>query len=254
MFFHGLAFSSILILTCCQLRAGEVSLTVSAAMSLKPVLEKLKVNYGKIDPGVTIVYNFGSSGSLQQQIVHGAPVDIFISAASRQMDELEAGEFILPGSRFVLAYNSVTLIAPAGSQNPTGFDGLSSPVIRTIAIGEPNSVPVGMYAMQIFEHLGLGAAVKSKLVFAKDVRQVLFYVESGNADAGIVYATDAAGSGSVRVVANAPDASHQMVEYAAAVLKTSAHPAGARAFLKYLRSPDAVALFKSAGFDTTAPR
>ena len=234
------------------LHADPVTLTVSAAISLKAPLETLEAEYETANPGVGIVFNFGSSGSLEQQVVNGAPVDVFISAAAKQMDELELGGFIIPESRFVLAGNTVVLVAPAGSKALAGFEGLASEGIKTIAIGEPKSVPAGMYAMEILESFRIAEDVKGKLVFAKDVRQVLTYVEGGNADAGIVYGSDAAGSKSARVVAVAPGSSHKKVEYPAAIVRASAHPAEAGAFLAFLRSKEASELFKSAGFVTTA--
>ncbi|MFA7344567.1 MAG: molybdate ABC transporter substrate-binding protein [Terrimicrobiaceae bacterium] len=235
-------------------RAEPVTLTVSAAASLKAPLESLKAEFEKAVPGVAVVYNFGSSGSLQQQIVNGASADVFISAAAKQMDELEKGGFIEPGSRFVLAGNTVVLVAPAGSGALGGFDGLTADAIKVIAIGEPKTVPAGMYAMEVLEHLGIAERVGDKLVFAKDVRQVMVYVESGNADAGFVYGSDAVGSKAVRLVASAPAASHKKVEYPAAVIRASAHAAQASAFLKFLRSPESSALFKAAGFDMNTVR
>jgi len=233
-----------------QLHAGQVTITVSAAASLKAPLETLKTGFEKVNPGIMVVFNFGSSGSLEQQIVNGAPVDIFISAAAKQMDSLEKAGLILPESRFVLLGNTMVLIAPAGTQTPAGFGDL--PTVRTIAIGEPKSVPAGMYAMEILSHFGLEEEVKDKLVNAKDVRQVLVYVESGNADAGIVYGSDAAGSKSARIVAVAPGGSHQNVEYPAAIVKSSRHAVESAAFLAFLRSREARALFKSAGFVPTS--
>lgn len=233
-----------------QLQADQVTITVSAAVSLKAPLETLKAGFEKANPGIEVLYNFGSSGSLEQQIINGAPVDIYISASTTQMDSLEKAGLILPESRFVLLGNTVVLIAPVGTQTPAGFGDL--PTARTIAIGEPKSVPAGMYAMEILTHFGLAEALKEKLVYAKDVRQVLVYVESGNADAGIVYGSDAAGSKSARIVAVAPEGSHQKVEYPAAIVKSSAHVAESARFLAFIRSGEAKALFKSAGFATTS--
>jgi molybdate transport system substrate-binding protein len=233
-----------------RVQAEPVLLTVSAAISLQVPLEALKADFEKANPGIGILLNFGSSGSLQQQIVNGAPVDIFISAAAKQMDELEKCGMIIPASRFVVVGNTVVLVAPAGSQAIAGFGDLAS--VRTLAIGEPKSVPAGMYAMEILEHLGLAEALKDKLVFAKDVRQVLVYVETGNADAGIVYASDAADSKAVRVATVAPEGSHQKVEYPAAVVKGAAHGLEAERFLNFLRSREASELFKSAGFVTAS--
>lgn len=234
-----------------RLQAEPVTILVSAASSLRPPLEALKAEFEKVHPDVAVVYNFGSSGSLQQQIVHGAPVDVYISAAAKQMDALEAAGLILSGSRFVLLGNTLVLIAPAGSQTVSDFGDLAS--VGTLAIGEPKSVPAGMYAMEVLKHFGQAEAVKDRMVFAKDVRQVLVYVEGGSADAGIVYGSDAVGLKSARVVAEAPAGSHQKIEYPAAIVTASTHAPESAAFLKFLRSPEASALFKSAGFVTTAP-
>lgn len=233
------------------LHSAPVTVTVSAAISLKNSLEVLKPEFEKANPGVSVVFNFGSSGSLQQQIVNGAPVDVFISAANKQMDDLEVAGLLVPGSRFVLVGNTLVLVAPAASKIPSGFEGLASPEIKKIAIGEPKSVPVGMYSAEVFDHFGLTETIKGKLVFGKDVRQVLVYVESGNVDAGVVYGSDAAGSKAVRVVAVAPAGSHQKVEYPAALMKATSHAAESTRFVAFLRSAPALALFKSAGFVTT---
>lgn len=234
------------------LHAEPVTLTVSAAISLKVPLETLKADFEKEHPGVGILFNFGSSGSLQQQIVNGAPVDVYISAAAKQMDDLEKSGLIVSESRNVVVENTVVLIGQAGSRTLAGFEGLASDDIKTIAIGEPKSVPAGMYAMEIFGHLGLVAAVRGKLVFAKDVRQVLTYVKSGNADAGIVYGSDVTGSTAVRPVAEAPPNSHTKVEYPAAIVRATAHATEAASFLDFLRSPRAAALFKTTGFATSS--
>lgn len=239
---------SFLLMTLLPLGAEPTTITVSAAVSLKAPLEILKTAFEKANPGIVVAYNFGASGSLERQIANGAPVDVFISAAAKQMDSLAKAGLILPESRFVLLGNTLALIAPAGTQAPTGFEDL--PSTRTIAIGEPKSVPAGMYAMEILDHLGLADAVRDRLVYAKDVRQVLIYVGSGNAEAGIVYGSDVAGSRDVRMVAAAPEGSHQKIEYPAAIVKASTHGRESARFLTFLRSGEASALFKSAGFVT----
>lgn len=238
----------LLIFLTLPLHAEPVTLTVSAAASLQPALESLQPVFEKARPDINLLFNFGASGSLQQQIINGAPVDIFISAAGKQMDQLEKAGLLLPGSRFVLVGNTIVLIAPANSRLPATFDDLRSKAIKKIAIGEPKSVPVGTYASEVLDQLDLTAAVKDKLVFAKDVRQVLGYVGTANADAGIVYGSDV--SPAVRVVATAPADSHGTVEYPAAIIKTTKHAPQAEAFLDFLRSPEGSALFNSLGFVT----
>lgn len=226
--------------------ADVVTLTISAAASLRRPLEKIQREFEKLHPSTRIVYNFGSSGALKQQVVNGAPVDIFISAAAAPMDELERIGLIDPASRFVMAGNTLVLIASPSEKDLSGFAGLAG--VRTIAIGEPKSVPAGAYAIEVFDHFDMSSSVRDKLVSAKDVRQVLVYVESGNAEAGIVYGSDALGSHSVRTVAVAPPDSHTKIEYPAAVIVASRHRAAGEEFLAFLRSPSAQSVFQAAGF------
>jgi molybdate transport system substrate-binding protein len=133
-----------------------------------------------------------------------------------------------------------------------GFSDLTKPAVKTIALGEASTVPAGMYAQQTLQHLGLFDAIKSKVVYAKDVRQVLTYVETGNADAGVVYRTDALVSSKVRIVAAAPDDSHQAIVYPVAVVKATQDEAAARAFEEFLAGSDARAIFEKFGFGAPA--
>ena len=229
-----------------DLHGESAVLTISAAASLRGPLESVAGEFEKSHPETKIVYNFGSSGSLKQQIVHGAPVDIFISAASRQMDELETAGFVDSASRFVLSGNTIVLIAPSRAKRIKGFEDLAS--AGRIAIGEPTSVPAGMYAMEVFRYFDLTSLLKNRLVFAKDVRQVLVYVQGGDADAGLIYGSDVHGVKDIEVVAVAPPDSHTKVEYPAAMVATSPKKAAASDFLKFLRSSAVKAVFQSAGF------
>lgn len=224
------------------------AITVSAAMSLKPVMESVKELFARDHPGIAVGFQFGSSGALQQQILHGAPVDVFISAAARQMDELTKAGLVVAETRFVLAGNTLVLVAPRASKIPVDFAGLARPEIHRIAVGEPRSVPAGQYAAEVFGHLGLRMAVQEKLVLAKDVRQVLVYVGTGNVDAGLVYGSDVRTEDDVRVVATAPPRSHRRIEYPAAVMTMARDPRAARVFLDYLRTPAVSAMFREAGF------
>jgi molybdate transport system substrate-binding protein len=233
-----------------SLRAANTDLTLSAAVSLKGALEEIVHLYGVEHPGVTVHFNLGASGTLQRQIEQGAPVDIFISASPKEMDSLESQGLLLPGTRKNLAKNSVVLIVPAGASQISGFSDLVKPAVRSIAIGEPQTVPAGRYAQEVLTHLNLYDQLKPKLVLAKDVRQVLTYVETGNADAGIVYATDAKISQKVSVIATAPQDSHSRVLYPGAVLKNSANPAVAKTFLEFLAGDKARAAFEKFGFVT----
>ncbi len=229
--------------------AKPVPVTVSAAVSLKNALDRARTLFAKSHPGIEITFIFGSSGSLQHQIENGAPVDIFISAAGRQMDALEAKGLVLAGTRATLLRNRLVLVIPSGATAPDGFAGLAAPAITRIAIGEPRSVPAGQYANEVLAHFGLLPAVEGKLIFGKDVRQVLTYVSFGEVDAGIVYLTDAKTTDKVKIAAEAPLDSHAPIEYPGAVMKSSHSPGAARAFLDFLQtSPEALAAFRELGF------
>jgi molybdate transport system substrate-binding protein len=223
-------------------------ITVSAAISLKDSLDEIGGLYEKAHPGAKISCNYGGSGTLQRQIEQGAPVDIFFSAAEKQMDELQAKGLVDPGTRRDIVRNQLVLIAPASNTTIHNFQDLTNPAVKVLALGEPATVPAGMYARQTLEHLGLLAAVEKKTVLAKDVRAVLTYVETGNADAGIVYQTDAQGSEKVRIVSVAPADSHDPIVYPAAILKGAKNATGAASFLTFLSSGDARGVFLKHGF------
>jgi molybdate transport system substrate-binding protein len=231
------------------------AITVSAAISLKDALDELgpifqaQQHRKSGGDGAAVTYNYGGSGTLARQIEQGAPVDVFFSAAERQMDELAAQGLIVADTRRDLVGNALVLIAPAQATPVVhSFQDLSGSAVKTIALGETATVPAGMYARQTLEHLGLFAAVEKKVVYAKDVRAVLTYVETGNADAGMVYQTDANTSTKVRVVAVAPADSHDPILYPAAVLRDAKDKAAARAFVEFLQGPEARAVFQKYGF------
>jgi molybdate transport system substrate-binding protein len=230
------------------------SITVSAAISLKDALDELgpvfqvqqhRKNGGS---GTAVTFNYGGSGTLARQIEQGAPVDVFFSAAEKQMDELAAQGLIEADSRRDLVGNALVLIAPAQSTTLHSFQDLTNPAVKALALGETSTVPAGMYARQTLEHLGLFASLEKKVVYAKDVRAVLTYVETGNADAGMVYQTDANTSNKVRVIASAPADAHDPILYPAAVLRDSKNKPAARAFLEFLQGADARAVFQKYGF------
>jgi molybdate transport system substrate-binding protein len=227
-------------------------LTVSAAVSLQDALEAIQPVYEEKKTEVNITYNFGSSGSLQQQIEQGAPVDIFISAAAKQMNALEAKNLLLPGTRRDLLRNKVVLIVPKDNTTIKSFEDLGTDALTQIALGEPESVPAGKYAEEILTSLGILDAVTPKAVYGKDVRQVLNYVATGNVDAGIVYISDAKASDDVKVVATAPEDSHSPVIYPIAVLQDSANPQAAKKLEDFLFTFEAQTMFKEYGFITVS--
>lgn len=228
----------------------EVELIISAAASLTDVLEELKVKYEEENPNVKLNFTFGSSGALQSQIEEGAPVDVFFSAAEKQMDALVDGGHILEDTRNTLLINKVVLITPKDSDlGIKSFEDLKNDNIAKIAIGDPSNVPVGQYTEEIFENLKLTDTVMPKTVLGTDVRTVLTWVESGEVDCGIVYATDAFTSKDITIATEAPEDSHKKVTYPLAVVKDSKHAEEAKNFVDFLMGEEAGKAFESYGFD-----
>ncbi len=222
------------------------AIIVSAAASLTDVLNELAQTFQEEYPGTEVSFTFGGSGALQTQIEEGAPVDLFFSAAESNMDALEEQGLIDAATRKDVLQNEIVLIAPQGETAVTSFETIldSEP---QIALGEAESVPAGKYAQEIFTNLGIWDEVKSHAVFASNVREVLAWVEAGEADCGVVYATDAKTSDAVQVVCSAPEGGPQVL-YPAAVIKDCANPEGAQAFLDFLTSEEAGEVFASYGF------
>jgi molybdate transport system substrate-binding protein len=230
----------------------RVTLTISVAASVQDAIVEAEAVYQRDHTGIDFRNNFGSSGTLAREIEEGAPVDAFLSVASKPMDDLEAKGLIAPGTRRNLLRNSLVLIAPRNSAL-RDFQGLTDPSVQLIALGDPASVPAGQYGRQTLAALHLLDRLNKKLVLGGDVRQVLTYVETGNADAGIVYATDAQSSSRVRIVAVAPDSTHDPIVYPAAVIKTSQNGVTARNFIEYLSRPEAQVIFVKHGFTIASP-
>jgi len=228
-----------------------VSLTISAAASLKDAMGEIKELYVKENPNVTITYNFGASGTLQQQIEQGAPADIFMSAATKQMDELKKKGLMIDNTVKNLLQNDVVLVVPKDSTVVKDFNDLTSDNVKKIALGEPKSVPVGQYSQEVLTFLKIADKVQSKAVLAKDVKEVLSWVQTGNVDAGIVYATDAKVSDKVKVVATAPENSHKPVVYPVGVIKASKNIEVATDFAKFMSGDKAKIVFEKYGFKVT---
>lgn len=238
----------VLLATATLAQAQEVLLSV--AISMKDAVEELGKGFVASRPGVTLRYNFGSSGELQKQIEAGAPVDLFISAAQRQMDELEQKKLILAETRRVFARNALTVIAPADSRLDLAKPAdLVGPRIGKIAIGNPKTVPAGQYAEESLKALGLWDRVQPRLVFSENVRQALDYVAHGEVDAGFVYTTDAATrGGQIKEVFRSAEDTYRPVLYPAAVIAGSRQPALARAYIVLLTSREGQAVLSHLGF------
>jgi molybdate transport system substrate-binding protein len=227
---------------------STTNLLVSAAGSLQDVLNEIKPMYQQNYRDVNISFNFGASGALQQQIEQGASVDIFISAAKKQVDALEKKNLLLPESRVIIAKNRLVLITPKKVSTVNSFYALQDVSVKRIAIGEPRSVPAGQYAKQVLEQLKIWSNIKSKMVYGNNVRQVLAAVESGNADAGLVYATDAKISGQVKVVVVADEKFHSPIIYPLGIIRGSKNIDAAKNFSKFLVSNPSKTVFKKYGF------
>lgn len=225
---------------------GE-TIRVAAAISLSEAMKTAAADYEKAT-GNKVVLNFGSSGQLMGQIRNGADVDVFISAADRQVDELARDKLVDPATRTVVATNALVLIVPADAKSPpASFEALAG--AARIAIGEPQTVPAGQYARQVLTSLKLTDALKPKLVYGTNVRQVLAYVERGEVSAGVVYLTDAITAGEkVKVVATADPKTHEPIVYPGVVVSASRKPDAAGRFLAHITRPANAAAFTARGF------
>ena len=230
--------------------AAAQELTLSVAISMKDATEELGRRFMQSRPGVTLRYNFGASGDLQKQIEAGAPIDLFISAAARQMDELEKKGLIVAATRRVFARNVLAVVKPADSRiditKPADLLGVR---VTRIVIGNPRTVPVGQYAEESLRGLGLWDRLQPKMVFAENVRQALDYVARGEVDAGIVYTTDAAlRARDVKEAFRPPEDTYRPVTYPVAVVKDTRQPALAAAFIELLTGQDGRRVLARLGF------
>jgi molybdate transport system substrate-binding protein len=227
-----------------------VALNIFAAASLTEALTEIAMQYKTAAPAVTLTFNFDSAGRLQIQIENGAEADVFISAGQKQMNELAAGGRINADTRRNVLGNKIVLIVPENSAKViTSFQDCLTPKVSLIAMGNP-STPLSQYGEEIFKFLNGWEIVTAKASLGATVKEVVSQVQSGSVDCGLVFSTDAATAKGVKVVAYAPEGSHQPVLYPAAVLKESANAEAAKAFLDYLSSPDAVKVFERIGFAT----
>ena len=228
--------------------ASAETLRVAAAISLKGALTEIAVSY-KAKTGGDVKLVFGSSGQLATQIKSGAEVDVFISAALKQVDDLAREGLVDAKTRRTVASNTLVLVVPADAKDaPGSFEALGSTTGK-IAIGEPKTVPAGQYAEQVFKALKLTDRLAGRLVLGTNVRQVLTYVERGEVAAGVVYATDALEAGSkVRVVATADAKTHDPIVYPAVVVSATTKAPAAAKFVTYLGGEDASKVLRAKGF------
>lgn len=240
---------SILIMPQAYAESLEQELTISAAASLTDALTEISKSFESEHPGLKIYSNFGASGILQKQIEKGSPVDVFISASAKQVDALQAKGLLHNDTRSNILTNEIVLVIPANATYKVEkFDDLLSSDVKWLAIGNPDSVPVGQYSQETLKKLGLWKQVAPKSVYGETVRQVLNYVERGEVSAGIVFVSDLTISKKVKIAAIAPDGSHSPITYPAVVIKSSQNKELATEFIKYLKSDEAKKIFEKYGF------
>ena len=232
---------------------AQQELTVSAAASLTNAFKEIGTSFEASQANTTkakVLMNFASSGALMQQIAGGAPVDVFASAAQREMNELEKKGLVIVSTRRDFAANGIVLIKPASSKAALkGFEDLKNTGIKKIAIGNPASVPAGMYAQEALKYFKIYDDIKDKLIFGEHVRQVLDYVARGEVDAGVVFSTDAmVRSKEVTIVAPAPGKSHKKILYPVAVVKDSKKIDLSKSFIDFLVSPEGKRILAKYGF------
>ena len=232
--------------------SADRSLTVFSAMSLTDALTEISQRFEE-QTGIKVDCHFAGSTTLQRQIEKGAPGNVFISASPKQVEALHTKGLIDAETRQDILTNKLVLIAPVDTAHSlTDAQTLTQDIIKRIAIGEPNSVPAGIYAKEALINLGIWDAVQEKLVPGLDVRATLAYVESGNVDLGIVYRTDATTSKKVKILYQFPTSSHTPIVYPAVLIKGSRHQPLAREFIRFLKTPEVATIFKAYGFSAQA--
>lgn len=232
----------------------QTALTVSAASSLTEAFTEIGAAFTRENPGAPVTFNFAASGVLVGQIKNGAPVDVFAAAASGELDAVAQEGRVADSSRVEFAGNRLVLVVPPPS-TVAGWRDLTAKGVKHVAIGNPETVPAGRYARETLQHRNLWIAVENKLVLGENVRQTLTYVENGDADAGVVFITDALKAGKkVRVVTKAnAGIDHAPIVYPAAVIRGARHEPVARRFVAFLKSPEAQAILKKHGFASLTP-
>ena len=228
---------------------SAIELNVSAAASLKDSLEKINENY-KTSTGNTVAVNLGGSGALAKQIKEGAPTDVFISASKKAMAELADNKIVDENDVSILLKNDLVLIVP--KENPAKIktiqDLANLDEKSKISIGEVETVPAGQYAKESLENLKLWEKAQPSIVYAKDVRQVLTYVENSEVVAGFVYKSDALISDKSTIVEVVDEKSHKDIVYLITVIKDSSNAQVAKEYEEFLKSEESIKIFEEFGF------
>jgi len=230
------------------LKADDVE--VFAAASLTDALKEIGVAYEKAS-GDKVIFNFAASNTLEMQIKAGAPADLFFSADEAKMNDLATAGLIVKETRKDLLSNTLVIVVPSASTLTLASAAqLTDPKIQKIALGQPQSVPAGIYAKEYLQKIGVWDQVSARVIPVESVRAALAAVETGNVDAGIVYKTDALHSTKVKIAFEVPVADGSAIAYPIAAVLDSKHAAAAKKFLNYLSEPDSLKTFEKYGFIT----
>ena len=243
---------AVLFLTACSETAGEradLELSIAAAVSLTDSLKEIKKIYEN-EHDIKLNFQFGGSGTLARQIEHGSGADIFISSNVDWMNELEGEKQILSETRQNIVGNQLVLVATEDTElTYEDVTELNPEEIGQLAIGNPDSVPAGEYARQALKALGLWDVLENRLVLAKDVRQVVTYVKSGNVDAGFIYASDMEAADGLNVLATVDSKLHDAITYPGAVIAGTENEEASSDFIRFLLTEEAQGIFRTYGFE-----
>ncbi|AHM67266.1 molybdenum ABC transporter substrate-binding protein [Paenibacillus polymyxa] len=230
-------------------KVETVELTISAAASLTDALKEIQTLYESSHKGIQLNFNFGGSGALEKQIEQGAPSDLFLSASKKNMKSLVDQHLIESNKQKTWLTNELVAVLPAdGTTSITSVKDVMQKEVKKVAIGIPESVPAGKYAQEALTNVKLWDVLQDKLVQAKDVRQVLQYVETGNADVGFVYKTDALTSQKAKIAFEVDSKTYSTVEYPIGIIKASKHIQEAESFYEYLQSQESLNIMAKYGF------
>jgi molybdate transport system substrate-binding protein len=241
-------FASILLLMGCTVKAEKAQIKIAVAASMFEAMEDIKSVYQEENPDIDILLQSGSSGSLRRQIEQGADIDIFISASRIHMDQLMEEGYLIDNQYETLVTNELVLITPYDSECIDSIRDLANNSAIIFAMGEPDSVPAGTYAQEVLSYYGIDQQMPNKTVLAKDVKEVLTWVALGEADAGMVYKTNALIEKKVKIVETADADTHQPIVYPMARLKTAEAKKETLEFEAFMLSQEAQQIFATYGF------
>lgn len=237
----------ILLMAGCSSKENKKEINISAAASLKEVMFDIKEKYDKNNKDIKLVINYGSSGALKQQIEQGAPCDVFISAGEEQIDELDKEGLLHSDTIEEFTKNKLVLVSHKNS-DLNNIESLVDSKYKNIAIGNIETVPAGKYANEVLESTKLKDKIKDKLVFGKDVKEVLSWVISDNADAGFVYLSDTVNQENLKIVENINAKYHSPIIYPVAITKSSKNYNESKSLEKYLLSDEVKEILSKYGY------